>query len=129
MQRMADSDFAKLDGLTINDAIAKGLITSIGLPGGGFIFNHNNKEVDTRYAVINGKAIACSSSLSEKEQDDIADMLGDLTFQSGMSQEKYKNGQVDPNGDFIKWQRLSMPRGLDLGEAAVKVELEAEPTT
>lgn len=129
LKAMAPVDAKKLDGLTINDAIDRGLISSIGLPDGGFIFNHNKADVTARYAVINGTGVLCSETLSGKEQEDIEDLLGDLTFTSGQSQEKYKNGKIDPNGDFVTWYRIGMPRGLDLdtANAAVKVAFEAEP--
>lgn len=129
IKAMAAVDAKALDGLTINEAIDRGLIKTIGMDGGGFIFNHNKADVTNRYAVINGAAIQCSETLSGKEQDDIDELLGDLTFTSGQSQEKYKNGKVDPAGDFITWYRLGMPRGLDLdtANAAVNVSFEAEP--
>ena len=58
---------AKLNGLTVREAIEKGLIFDIGNEQGDVAFEHTSNDVDNKYAVFNENyAIRCSSDLSDE---------------------------------------------------------------
>lgn len=104
-----------LTGLSINDAIEEGLITNVGNAKGGLIFK--NKKVDKYYAIINGVYIQTSEGVGDGK--DVED-LGELTFHSGLSEDKYFKGEVsnEPEAVYVFWARLGKSRGIDLEEEA-----------
>jgi hypothetical protein len=57
----------QLAGLTVREAIAKGLIFDIGDAEGNTVFEHSSADVDNKYAVFNENyAIRCSADLSDE---------------------------------------------------------------
>lgn len=108
------AEFRKLEGYSINGAIEEGLITSIGSKNGAFIVNSKTKGVDRKYAVVNGYGIPCSPAISDADNEDIEEIMGDLKFQTYPSSEKYLNGKVSEDGEFVISMRLTMPGGLNL---------------
>lgn len=117
----------KMVDKTINDCVDEGLIVSFGNDKGEFIFKHKDESINRSYAVINGMAIPVSAAINE-DPDSVTDILGDLTFTTGFSQEKYLKGEVSdaPEAEYVPWYRLGMPRGLNLGDAVVAVEYAVE---
>ena len=113
---------------TINQGLTDGSIKSIG-KGEKFIFAHADENVDRHYAIINDCAVAVSATVAGKTQEELGDILGDLTFFTGFSQEKYKDGKQDDAGEYVAWFRLGMPKGINLGEATIALEYDAEPAT
>lgn len=107
----------KLNGLTLNEAFEKGLITDIGTEEGDFIKAHASDDIDAHYAIIQGGAIPVSRSVVE-DLDNLDDYMGDLTFYKGTS-------NVEGDGFGKEWFRLGKPAGLNLGETVKS--LSAEP--
>ncbi len=87
-----------LDGKTLNDAI------------NGNLFGYYDANPDAAYAVVNGCAVPCSSTVNSKESDELQAFLGDLTFGSGISPETL-NGKHNPQAGKA-WFRLGMPKGI-----------------
>jgi len=105
----------KLNGLTINEAIEKGIIDDLGDADGKFIFER--EDIDAHYALIQGQAVWCSEGLAAK-LDETDEILGDLTFQKGVS-------TIEGAGFGKSWFRLGLPAGVKAG-VAVK-SLTPEP--
>lgn len=108
----------KLKDLSINEAIAHGLITDLGDEDGTFLFPH---AVDDRvYAIVNGFTIPVSKSVADKSGDDLLEILGDLRFRSEVS-------NIPGDGFGKEWYRLSMPAYVNLG-AEGKVNIAEQMT-
>ena len=105
----------KLNGLTINEALEKGIIDDLGDENGQFIFSR--EDIDAHYAIIQGQAVWVSEGLAAK-LDESDEILGDLTFQKGVS-------TIEGEGFGKAWFRLGLPGGVKAG-TAVK-SLTAEP--
>src|SRR5688572_16034397 len=82
---MNDVDRAKLNGLSINEAIERGLITDLGDDNGQFIFKHADYEKnEAAYAIVNGIAVRVSAGV-EAAVDTLKEIIGDLRFTGGIS--------------------------------------------
>lgn len=101
----------KLNGLTINEALERGIINDLGDDKGQFVFDHADSAVDASYAVVQGYAVRCSDGL-KAGVDGIDDVIGDLRFSKGIS-------TVAGDGFGKEWFRLGMPAGIRLG-ASIK---------
>jgi len=101
------SDMQKaLSGKTINEAIRLGLLTSLGDEAGNlFLVSENG----TRFAIVNGYRVGCSKWVQDAEASKIIEDLGNMKFGTYMSQERWKDGEVNPNGDFVEVFRLTKP--------------------
>ena len=100
----------KLNNLTINQAIEKGLITSLGDADNNFFRKHETIE-GVKYAVINGCEVTCSSSVANMKPEEVREILGDLKFTSGIVPEKDpQTGKPNPPERVGKsWFRLGLP--------------------
>ena len=96
----------KLNGLSINEALERGIINDLGDENGKFIFNHATID-DVGYAIVQGYAIPVSKGLLAAV-DGIENIIGDLRFQKGIS-------TIEGEGFNKEWFRLSMPAGINLG--------------
>lgn len=111
---MSKTDQDKLTGLTINECIERGLITSLGDDEGKFIFEH--REYDAAYAIVNDCGVQVSKAL--RDADNLDEIIGDLRFTSGIS-------EVEGEGKGQYWFRLGMPAGLNLGAEIYTLDAEA----
>ncbi|MFP5041192.1 hypothetical protein [Parasediminibacterium sp. JCM 36343] len=68
----------KLLGLTINEALQQGIITSVGDEQGNFIFA-DGEHPDVFYALINNYIVRCSESVTSSGLE-IASIAGGLVF-------------------------------------------------
>lgn len=105
-----------LNGLTINEALAKGFIDDIGDAKGNFMFNDARDGVDAAYAWIQGHAVRLSGSL-RAGVDDIDEQIGNLRFRQDVS-------TVAGPGFGKPWFRLIMPSGIQVGEVIKTLEAE-----
>lgn len=106
----------KLNGLSINEALAAGHIDDLGDENGQFIFAHADKDIDASYAIVQGAAVRVSKTLAEN-LDETTDVIGDLVFTKGIS-------NVDGEGYGKEYFRLGMPKGIRLGEALTSLAVE-----
>lgn len=113
VKTMPDDMRLKLKGLTINEALERGLITDLGDDTGKFIFNHGTIE-DAAYAVVQGYAVRVSPGVKDAV-DNLDNIVGDLRFMSDVS-------TIDGEGFGKPWFRLAMPAGINLGEAIHTLE-------
>lgn len=105
----------QLDGLSINEALERKLIDDLGDENGRFIFDHATIE-DVGYAIVQGYAIPVSKGLLAAV-DSVNSIIGDLRFQKGIS-------TIEGDGFGKAWFRLSMPAGINLGEAIHTLEAQ-----
>ena len=98
----------KLNGLTINEALERGIIDDLGDESGKLIFQHGDEKIDAAYAVIQGYAVRVSDNL-KNGVDNIEDVVGDLRFQKGIS-------TIEGDGFGKEFFRLGMPAGINLGK-------------
>lgn len=106
----------KLNGLTVNEAIERGLITDLGDETGKFIFKHADENIEALYGVVNGYAVRVSEGLSN-QVDDVDDIIGDLRFTKGIS-------SIEGDGFGKEFFRLGMPAGIRLGESVYTLSAE-----
>src|SRR6476659_617750 len=99
----------KLSGFTINEALAKGWIDDLGTATGKFLVPHNDANIDTFYAIVQGYAIPCSKSVSDRAAEGTIDddMIGNMKFQKGVS-------TVEGDGFGKAWFRLTLGGVLNL---------------
>lgn len=106
----------KLNGLTINEAIERGIIDDLGDANGQFVFDHADEDIDAKYALVQGYAVRVSSTLAEN-LDETSDAIGDLQFTKGIS-------NIEGEGFGKEYFRLGMPQGIRLGTAVVTLPVE-----
>ena len=99
----------KLKDLTINKAIEKGLITSLGDEDNNFFRKHETLE-GVKYAIINGSRVTCSEALAKLNPEEVREILGDLKFTSGIVPDKDpQTGKPNPPERAGKeWFRLGL---------------------
>lgn len=85
IRQMPDEMFESLETLKINEAIDKGLITSIGIDEEAF-FSHNSNGIKAYYLIVNGFALRIPEALTEVSEDN-PDILGSLKFMNFHSEE------------------------------------------
>jgi len=114
---------AKLDTLTINEALDRGIIDDLGTATGKFLVPHADPNIDTFYAIVQGYAIPCSKSVSERaaESNIDDDLIATMKFQSGVS-------NIEGDGFGKNWFRLTLGGVLNLDmESEDAVVLGAQP--
>lgn len=111
---MIDTMREALNGLSINEAIEKGLITDLGDDEGKFFFKHADDEIDAYYGIVNGYTVRLSDGLVDSI-DNIDDILGKLRFTLGTS-------NVEGAGKGMTYFRLGLPKGIRLGESVKSLE-------
>lgn len=120
ISRMSKAQQDQLVDLTVNEAIAAGLITDLGDDEGNFIVASGRDDVDAWYAIVNGKGIPVSSTVRDlmDTPEEVAKIVGKLTFGSGISNK--------PGEGFGKhWFNLGVPRGINVTtKGALKLALE-----
>lgn len=92
----------KLIGKTLNGAIAAGLVNDLGDEAGN-LFAVSTQNEDWKYCIINGCRVTLSRKLSETDPAEVQDMLGDLTFDGGIS-------TIAGEGLGKYWFNLGLPR-------------------
>lgn len=103
-----------LDGKTVQEAIEDGTIDTI---DEAKLFKYH-AEQDTLYFLFNDtKAVIVSEKVADLDADEVIDGLGDFTFTSGISNQ-------DGDGKGKKWQRLGMPKSLNLGDEGISLKKE-----
>lgn len=114
IQNMTDDMHKKLDGLTINEALAKGLIDDLGTDNGTFAVPHKDENIDAWYAIVQHSIVRLSKRAGELcaagQMDD--NIIGTLKFQRGIS-------TVEGDGFNKPWFNLGLG-------GTVNVDLEAE---
>jgi hypothetical protein len=106
----------KLDGLTINEALERGIINDLGDANGKFFFYHADESIEAAYGIVQGYAVTLSKGLVAAS-DTALDIIGDLRFQKGIS-------TIEGDGFGKAWFRLGMPAGINLGDAFVTLDAE-----
>lgn len=112
-----------LNGMTINEALAAGVIDDLGTKTGVFAVPHNDPNIDRWYAIVQGHAVPLSTRATENAQDGKLDddIISNMKFQSGIS-------NVAGDGNGKAWFNLGMGGTLNLDtEAADAVKLGAVP--
>lgn len=113
----------KLHDMTINDALAKGIITDVGTPTGVFAVPHKDENISRWYGIVEGFAVPLSKTASENAEEGKLndDLIGTMKFQKGISNQA-------GDGFGKEWFNLGMGGTLNLDlESEDAVKLGANP--
>lgn len=113
----------KLNGLTINEALAAGHIDDLGNKTGIFAVPHKDENVDRWYAIVQGTAVPMSrragDAAFEGKLDD--NTIGSMKFQKGIS-------TIEGDGFGKEWFNLGLGGTLNLDmESELAVSLGSVP--
>jgi hypothetical protein len=99
----------KLNGLSVNQALAAGIIDDLGDEKGVLFFPHTDYP-DRVYAIIQGYTVPASKALGDLNEDEAMEQIGDLRFQKGIS-------TIEGDGFSKEFFRLGLPAYVNLDAA------------
>lgn len=104
-----------LNGKTIQEAIDDNTIETIDEKA---LFKYHAKQ-DRLYFLFNdNKAVIVSDAVADLDEAEVIAGLADFTFTEGIS-------TIEGEGHGKTWERLGMPKSLDLGDEAIALKKEA----